>query len=72
MDDVMVVVVAQDEDTDGSLHDEMSRYDIENFRRNRLRLSWLLLRDSEADGLNAFIDPSAARLVFSRAESPTA
>lgn len=68
MDDIMVVVTARDEDRGGSLHDEMSELDIESFKKNGLRLSWLLLRATESDGLAAFIDPAAARTIY-RAES---
>lgn len=65
MDDLLVVITAKDEDAGGALHDAMSALDIESFEKNRLRLSWMLLRASEAAGLCAFVDQSAARTIFS-------
>lgn len=68
MDDIMVLVTAKDEDSGGILHDAMSELDIESFEKNGLRLTWLLLRAAESDGLAAFIDPSTARTIY-RADS---
>lgn len=64
MDDIMVVIVAADEDPNGRLHDEMSEFDLVNFRENGLRLSWILLRNSEREGLDSFANLSSARLVY--------
>lgn len=64
LEDVMVVVVASDEDANGSLHDAMSALDLEMFSRNRLRVNWLLLRASEAAGLDAFVNRSLARTIY--------
>lgn len=64
MDDVLVIVVAADEDEGGKLHDRMSQFDLQCFKDNRLRLSWLLLRRSERKGMSAFADLQAARTVY--------
>jgi hypothetical protein len=64
IDETMVVIVARGEDEDGRLHDEMAELDLKNFRENQFRLSWLLLRESEASGLSAFVRPGQARLVY--------
>ncbi len=65
MDDLMVVIIARDEDPDGRLHDAMSAFDLEAFQKNNLRLSWLLLRASEATGLHAFVNPKMAKWIYS-------
>jgi len=72
MDDIMVVVIASDEDPGGRLHDAMSAVDLESFERNGLRLSWLLLRASEAAGLSAFVSTDAARTLYRRAKEQAA
>lgn len=64
MDDLLVVVIAKDEDEGGRLHDAMSAFDLEAFQQDNLRLSWLLLRASESDGLSSFVDPASARIVY--------
>lgn len=64
MDDLLVVVTSRDEDDGGKLHDSMAELDLESFNRNKLRVSWLLLRASEADGLSAFADLEQARTVY--------
>ncbi len=64
MDDILVLAVAADEDHGGRLHDAMSEFDLENFRENQLRVSWILLRRSERAGIASFADPDTARVVF--------
>lgn len=64
MDDLLLVITARDEDPGGSLHDDMSKLDLESFEKNGLRLSWLLLRASEAAGISAFVDPAVARTIY--------
>lgn len=64
LDDLMVVLVAATEDTDGALHDAMSQFDLDSFNRNSLRISWLLLRASEAAGRSAFLEPSLTRVIY--------
>jgi hypothetical protein len=64
MDDILIVLVASDEDLDGKTHDAMSQFDLICFSNNRLRLSWILLRNSEAAGISAFASPQVARVVF--------
>jgi hypothetical protein len=64
MDDIMVVIIASDEDAGGRLHEEMSAFDLANFRENNLRVSWILLRQSEREGLSAFANLASARLVY--------
>lgn len=64
MDETVIVIVAADEDEHGLLHDAMAELDLRNFQLNRLRLSWMLLRRSEAAGWTSFVRPEAARLVY--------
>lgn len=67
MDDIIVVVIAQDDDPRGELHQRMSEFDLVSFQQNELRLFWLLLRADEAAALASFVDLSAARRIY-RAE----
>jgi hypothetical protein len=64
-DDLLVVIVAKGEDADGSLHDEMAALDAELFKRGPFRLSFLLMRESEAKGIGAFVHPGRARVIHS-------
>lgn len=64
MDETVIVIVAADEDEHGLPHDAMAELDLRNFQLNRLRLSWMLLRRSEAAGWTSFVRPEAARLVY--------
>lgn len=64
IDDVLVLVVAKTDDEDGSLDDAISSIDLEMFSRNRFRLTWLLLRASEAKGAGAFVSRADARLIY--------
>lgn len=64
MDHIMVVIVSADEDPGGRLHDEMSEFDLLNFKENGLRLSWILLRHSERRGLDSFANLNSARLIY--------
>lgn len=65
MDDILVTIIARDDDEGGKLHDQMSILDLYLFKKNGFRLFWLLLRASEASGLSAFVDARTARTVFS-------
>lgn len=65
VDDILVVVVAKGEDEEGVLDDFVSAWDLEMFGQNRFRLSWLMLRGSEAHGLGSFVDPALARTLYS-------
>jgi hypothetical protein len=64
MDDVLAVIVAKDEDHDGSLDDAISALDLEMFSRNRFRVTWLMLRASEGKGLPSFVKTEDARLIY--------
>lgn len=64
MDDILVVVVAKDEDNTGQLDDDLSAIDLEMFSRNKFRVSWLMLRASEASGLNCFVDAKESRRIY--------
>jgi hypothetical protein len=64
VDDVLVVVMAKDEDEDGSLDDAISVLDVELFSRNRFRLSWLMFRPSEAAGARAFFNPADVKCIY--------
>lgn len=68
--DTLVIVIASDEDESGDLHDEMADLDLkvhdgyENFR-----LQFILLRASEADGLESFADPDQVMRLYPSAKS---
>lgn len=64
MDDLLIAVVAKDEDEGGALHDAMCELDLRIFQRNRLRFYWLLLRRTEAEGLDAFSDKESRVQIF--------
>lgn len=64
-DDILIVVIASDDDPEGGLDDWVSTSDLEMFGRNQFRLSWLMLRASEASGLRSFVDPKVARTLYS-------
>lgn len=66
MDDVLAVIIATDEDSDGSLDDAISTLDLEMFSRNKFRMTWLMLRASEAKGIASFVKSSDARRIFAR------
>jgi hypothetical protein len=63
-DDVLVLIVAKDEDEDGTLDDAISALDLEMFSKNRFRLSWLMFRASETVGVRAFCDPDTAKCIY--------
>jgi hypothetical protein len=63
-DDVLVVVVSNDEDEEGSLDDAISELDLDMFSGNRFRLSWLMLRASEAAGTRVFVDADSAKCIY--------
>jgi hypothetical protein len=64
MDDLLVLVVATDDDPDGSLDDAISALDLEMFARNKFRVTWLMLRASEAGGLHSFAHSNEARCIY--------
>lgn len=65
VDDILVTVVASNEDPDGTMHDEMCALDLALFDRNKIRFYWLLLRSSEAAGLDAFSNVEARKRIYS-------
>lgn len=70
IDDLLIVVVASDEDPGGVLHDSLSDLDLDMFEKNGLRIAWLLLRASEASGLGAFVGGAHARTIFDASTKP--
>lgn len=63
--DFIVVVVAKDQDDDGSLHDHMVDLDLQLFdMESRLNLYFLMLRQSEADGIDSFVTPEKSWILF--------
>lgn len=64
LDDVLVVVVSKDEDVDGQLDDAISKLDLEMFSRNKFRMTWLMLRASEANGIASFVKSTDARCIY--------
>lgn len=63
-EDLLAVVVAADEDPKGELDDAISSLDLEMFSRNKFRVSWLMLRASEAHGLESFGRSPDMRCVY--------
>jgi hypothetical protein len=64
-DDVLAVITVSTEDDDGKVDAAISALDLEMFSRNRFRMTWLMLRASEANGAAAFVDPAEARCIYS-------
>jgi hypothetical protein len=62
-DDVLVVIVATVDEAD-ELEDAISALDLEMFNRNHFRLTWLLLRASEAPGIGSFVDSSICKTIY--------
>ena len=63
-DDVLIVVVASDEDPEGTLHNEMADLDLDLSDRYPFRVNFLLLRSSEAPGLQSFIPTDETRAIY--------
>lgn len=66
--DLLVVVVAHDEDEEGRLDDKISALDLGLSNRYPFRVSFLMLREKERDGVAAFLDPAQQKVIFRRAE----
>lgn len=64
MDDFLAVIQSIDEDEDGSLDDAVSALDLEMFSRNKFRITWLMLRRSEASGIAAFTQGNEPRVIY--------
>ncbi len=64
MDDLLVLVVCNGEDEEGALDTALSALDLGMFSRNKFRVSWMMLRASEAAGAASFIKPESARLIY--------
>ncbi len=64
-DDALIVVIAQDEDEEGELHDRMAQFDLEAYKKYNFRLHFLLLRASEAEGLPSFTDSERENAIYS-------
>src|SRR5690606_32720871 len=56
--DLLVVVVAHDEDEEGRLDDKISALGLGLSNRYPFRVSFLMLREKERDGVAAFLDPA--------------
>lgn len=56
--DAFVAVVAPDEDENGQLHDSMYDMEREFVLQGQLTLRWMLFRQSERAGVDAFVDPA--------------
>lgn len=65
IDDILVVLQSSDEDDNGALDDAISLLDLELFQRNKFRISWLMLRASEAKGIGCFVGNADARCIYS-------
>lgn len=64
IDDVLAVMVASDDDEEGALDDAISSLDLEMFGRNKFRITWLMLRASEAAGISSFVQSQEARIIY--------
>jgi hypothetical protein len=63
-DDLLAVVISRDEDPDGVLDEAVSKIDLEMFSRNTFRVTWLMLRSTEASGLSSFVDLSQSKVIY--------
>ena len=64
MDDLLILVTCKTEDDNSELDTAISALDLEMFSRNKFRVSWMMLRASEAPGAASFIKPEEARLIY--------
>lgn len=64
--DLIVTVLAKDEDDDDSLHRQMSMLEVELCKRIPLSLHWILFRHSEREGWDEFSDNCQPLSVYSR------
>jgi len=65
-DDVMIAVVATDEDPGGTLHGKMCDLHMDIFENNdSFQLYFVLFRASESDGVSAFGDSQSHRVIYS-------
>jgi hypothetical protein len=69
-DEGFFAVVAADEDESGALQDSLSRLDYQLYQKYKFRLSFVLFRASEADGVASFVAEKAGRHLF-RARPPS-
>lgn len=68
-DEGFFAVVAPDEDEDGALQDRLADLEFDLNKKYRFRLSFIMFRASEADGVESFVQPDSARIIF-RAATP--
>lgn len=66
-EDLIVVLCANDEDEDGSLHDQMIDMELDFFDSTKFNVTFMMLRKSEYEGMGAFADPDRSRTIY-RAE----
>lgn len=57
-------VIASDEDEDGRVQESLSRLDYQLYHKYKFKLSFVLFRKSEAEGVDSFIAPKAGRPLF--------
>lgn len=65
-------VVASDEDPEGTVQESLSKLDYTLYHRYKFRLSFVLFRASEGEGVTGFIDPKDQRAIYSSAGSAIA
>jgi hypothetical protein len=61
--DVLIAVVAADDDESGDLHELMSEFQLAVGDKYPFRLRFILFRNTEASGIDAFVDQGAARMI---------
>lgn len=62
-DEGFFVVIAPDEDEDNKLQDQLYWFEIEMEEKYDFRLSFMMLRASEADGLGSFVNIKKAKVI---------
>ena len=66
-DDVLVTVIGKDEDAEGDLHDALAMFQLQVFDSRPFRLSFLLIRPSEVESLDSFVNLKTARDLLTNA-----
>lgn len=57
--------VAPDEDDEGTFQDLLAEFELEMSSKYQFQLAFMMFRISEAEGVDAFIAPEAARVIYS-------
>lgn len=63
-DEGFFAVVARDEDPGGRFHDKLALFELDLYAKYKFRLSFVMFRASEAEGVESFIVPSKGRAIY--------